>query len=269
VSAPLPLLAHFRTMTRPSHWRGATVVHPDTLELCLAGRGREWMRAARKVVVTRAGDFGIIPAGVEHSSWTEASSATSAVVHFDREALDELGRELGWRRPMWSVSDLRVAPLSLRRLVALLEEEQAHGASAPGNALARESLAQAIAVSLVRAHVQPRIAPPAGPSAALRRVEERLRTAPEERHSLSELSELTVLSPFQLVRAFKRRTGKTPIAFLLGLRLERAAELIRATDLSLTQIAHDVGFGSSSRLSEAFKRTFGVSPSVWRLGRDR
>ena len=69
-------------------------------------------------------------------------------------------------------------------------------------------------------------------------------------------------SPFHFHRVFKLLMGETLHQFVQRLRLERALSLMsRAQASSLTEIALDCGFGSSSDFSRAFKQEYGVPPS--------
>ncbi len=60
----------------------------------------------------------------------------------------------------------------------------------------------------------------------------------------------------------------TPHAWLLRLRLEKAVELIRRhRDMSITSVAHAVGFFDQSHFTRAFQAAYGVSPARFqRLG---
>ena len=82
--------------------------------------------------------------------------------------------------------------------------------------------------------------------------------------TLDMLAEVAHLSRFRFAHLFKKQYGVAPYAYLKQLRIQLAAERIRTTDESLTQIAMDLGFGSSSRLSEDFRNTHGMPPSRWR-----
>jgi transcriptional regulator GlxA family with amidase domain len=64
-------------------------------------------------------------------------------------------------------------------------------------------------------------------------------------------------------RKFVAATGETPAQFIQNARLERARALL-ATNLSLKVIATRSGMGSGARLSLAFERKFGLSPSTFR-----
>ena len=71
------------------------------------------------------------------------------------------------------------------------------------------------------------------------------------------------LSERTFYRKFVAATGLTPAQFIQNARLERARTLL-ATNLSLKVIATQSGMGSAARLSLAFERKFGLSPSTFR-----
>jgi len=63
---------------------------------------------------------------------------------------------------------------------------------------------------------------------------------------------------------FKEYVRCTPIAFLTEFRLQKAIELLRETDMSITEIAYATGFSGASYFSECFKNSFGCSPREYR-----
>jgi AraC-like DNA-binding protein len=70
-------------------------------------------------------------------------------------------------------------------------------------------------------------------------------------------------SSAHFARSFKRAFGETPHAYLQRRRIERAQELLRGTDLSVTDAGLEVGFGSSSSFSRAFREVAGEPPSAY------
>jgi len=85
-----------------------------------------------------------------------------------------------------------------------------------------------------------------------------------ENPGLDELAERFHLSKYHLARAFKRRYGQTPAAFLLGQRLTRAKQLLRFTDRTVAQIAEDCGFHEPSYFNRQFKKVEGCTASEFR-----
>lgn len=71
------------------------------------------------------------------------------------------------------------------------------------------------------------------------------------------------LSPFQLCRTFRLRTGATITAYRHGLRLRLALERLRDARGDLTGIALDLGYSSHSHFTFAFRRHFGFAPSAF------
>jgi len=65
-------------------------------------------------------------------------------------------------------------------------------------------------------------------------------------------------------RAFKQNTGFSPWQYVLHLRLSHARRLLASTDMTLEEIALQLGFSSAFHLSAAFKRSNGLSPTIWR-----
>lgn len=63
---------------------------------------------------------------------------------------------------------------------------------------------------------------------------------------------------------FKKYMDCTPIEFLTEVRLQKATELLRETDMSITEIAYETGFSGASYFAETFRSNFGCSPRAYR-----
>lgn len=85
--------------------------------------------------------------------------------------------------------------------------------------------------------------------------------------NLNQLAELAGLSPFHFHRIFQAMVGETPNEYVKRLRLERAMFLMSyGKRKSLTEVAIDCGFSSSSDFTRSFKLKYGVAPSKFDLG---
>lgn len=71
-------------------------------------------------------------------------------------------------------------------------------------------------------------------------------------------------SRFHFVRAFRGAYGRTPRDYLSARRIERARDLLRTANLTVTEVCFLVGFSSLGSFSALFKREMGVTPSEYR-----
>ncbi|MDZ7312135.1 MAG: response regulator [candidate division KSB1 bacterium] len=72
------------------------------------------------------------------------------------------------------------------------------------------------------------------------------------------------VSRAQLFRKLKALTSETPVRFIQTIRLQRAAQLLIESQLSVSQICYEVGFNYPSYFAELFHSQFGVSPKEYR-----
>jgi AraC-like DNA-binding protein len=86
-----------------------------------------------------------------------------------------------------------------------------------------------------------------------------------ERLDVDDLAGAAGLSRAHFSREFRRAFGESPHAYLLTRRLERAAALLRATDRSVADICFSVGLQSVGSFTTSFTRTFGRSPTAYRV----
>src|SRR5712664_1926290 len=85
---------------------------------------------------------------------------------------------------------------------------------------------------------------------------------------LATLAELARLSPYHFSRSFKHSFGLPPHRYHANRRIERAKQLLANRELSVTNIALDVGFSETSTFSAAFHRLTGQTPSRYRRNLD-
>jgi Signal transduction histidine kinase len=81
--------------------------------------------------------------------------------------------------------------------------------------------------------------------------------------SVEELSRMLGMSRVYLYKKLVSITGKTPIEFIRIIRLKRAAQLLEKSQLTIAEIAYEVGFNSPKYFSKYFKDEFGVLPSAY------
>lgn len=81
--------------------------------------------------------------------------------------------------------------------------------------------------------------------------------------SVEKLSDHVGMSRVHLYKKLKQITGKTPIEFIRILRLKRAAQLLRESQLTVAEIAYQTGFNSPKYFSKYFRDEFGMIPSQY------
>ena len=101
----------------------------------------------------------------------------------------------------------------------------------------------------------------------LLRVRDLIDRAYAEDLDVDALARSAAVSPAYFSRSFKAAFGETPHHYLMTRRMERAKALLRAGELSVTDVCVAVGFSSLGSFSAQFKRLVGESPSDYR-GRD-
>jgi AraC family transcriptional regulator len=155
----------------------------------------------------------------------------------------------------------------LRAVMLAVDAELTAGGA--GGPLAAESLANLLAVHLIRHVLAPR-SPGRGrdgtlPRGRLRAVVEYIEEHLDAGPSLDELAAVTRLSAYHFARQFKAAIGLPPHQYVIARRVERARQLLQAgTELSLAEVAAHAGFSDQSQFTHHFKRVVGVTPGQFR-----
>jgi len=81
---------------------------------------------------------------------------------------------------------------------------------------------------------------------------------------IADLAEGMNMSQVQVYRKLKALTGRTPSQFVRSMRLQKAKDLLLDSDLTISEIAYDVGFADPSYFTRTFQKEFGKSPRDFR-----
>lgn len=82
--------------------------------------------------------------------------------------------------------------------------------------------------------------------------------------SVADMAKRANLSPSRFAAVFRQEFGTSPHQYFLGLRIEHAQELLRATDLPLQEVGAYCGFADVHHFAKAFKKIAGVTPGTFR-----
>ena len=81
---------------------------------------------------------------------------------------------------------------------------------------------------------------------------------------LDRLAAVAGMSKYHFVRCFEATYGETPLRYVTRRRIERAQDLLRHADLTVTEICMVVGYTSLGSFSSRFRELVGESPSAYR-----
>ncbi len=112
-----------------------------------------------------------------------------------------------------------------------------------GKALAEPDRSQAGTLAMIRAYMEEHI---------------------DQKLTIPALSRRFYLAPTSLKAGFRRQYGQPVHTWLRCRRLERAAELLRSSELGVIEVAQAVGYNSASQFGAAFQRQYGVTPGQYR-----
>ena len=82
--------------------------------------------------------------------------------------------------------------------------------------------------------------------------------------SVEDIADFCNINRSYLNRLFKESTGKTLQNFLMYYRMNRAAELLKVSELTVNEIGKRCGYQNQLHFSRAFKTIFGLSPMQWK-----
>ena len=106
--------------------------------------------------------------------------------------------------------------------------------------------------------------PVAGQAGNLEEVARYMEEHLDEPLSIPQLSRRAFLSPTAFKAAFRQRYGLAVHAWLRQRRMDRAAQLLRGSSLTVLEVAQSVGYSSGSQFSTAFRQRYGTSPGKFR-----
>ncbi|MEV0600460.1 helix-turn-helix transcriptional regulator [Streptomyces sp. NPDC050315] len=226
-------------------------------------RGRRGLTAARRIL---PGGLFLHPADTELD--VELGGRLDTVhVYLADEALQAAAGE---GRPVRLAEEFGVTDQLLEQLVRALEGVVRD--REPSARTYADQLGMMIAGQLARHHSTRRPAPPAARTRGglterrFAAVRELLDARLAEPLPLADLAAAANLSVSQFARSFKARTGLPPHRYLMRLRVERAARLLRTTTVPISEVAARCGFSHQEHLTRVLRAQLGTTPGALRRG---
>jgi AraC family transcriptional regulator len=215
-----------------------------------------------------AGAISVIPAGMS-AHWRWSGHKDSVHIHLEPRVVERVAAEAFDLDP----ARLALPPLDgvdiphLRAAMGAVDTELT--AQSAGGQLAAESLANLIAVHLIRHVLAPRrperprdgALPRGRLRAVLEYIEEHLDGSP----TLEQMAAVARISSYHFARQFKGATGLPPHQYVIARRVERAKQLLHGDATStLAEVAGRAGFSDQSQFCHHFKRLVGITPGRFR-----
>jgi AraC-like DNA-binding protein len=215
-----------------------------------------------------AGEIAIIPPGRVHSGVPlNGRGIAYQMLYVEADWLRGLSRELGGGDALPRFRDNVLRDPALHNALRFIVDLTAR--SGQGEGLAKQS-ASVVALSWLLARygdVRGRgLDAPAEPR-AVRLAREYLADNYARKVSLDELTEVTGLSRYHLLRQFKRSLGLPPHAWQIQQRVQRAQRLLAAGE-PIVETALATGFADQSHFSKVFRQIVGATPNQYRRSGD-
>jgi len=268
----LPLLIHHRMRWRISSVKSSRLHIHNCFEigLCLAGRGK--MNFGEEEVSFGAGDVLFVGRSIPHTTWSDPEEeSTWEYLHMDPESLlGEMPAEktAAIRTFYRMFTDCHLilhapeypwAAELTEHIIAETEKKE------PGYAAVVHGLCEALFFSLFRIYSAEERRSPAprlysGLSPALEYVNRHyMEQFPQEY-----LADLCHMSPTHFRRIFQKQLGTNSLSYLHQVRIMKSCDLLRSTDLPVSEIAEKTGYLSLSCFNRHFSELNQCTPSEWR-----
>jgi AraC-like DNA-binding protein len=110
----------------------------------------------------------------------------------------------------------------------------------------------------------PAVRPPTDVLPRLRRARDHIDMCFASALDLGQLASVAAMSRCHFARSFEAAYGETPIRYLTRRRIERAQDLLRLANLTVTEVCMAVGFASLGSFSSRFTQLVGEGPAAYR-----
>lgn len=278
-------VVHVRMSSAPSCWSGfpwethdvtsgfaRTMLWPrPQIVLVTSGQVKVQERSFSRMssFVAGPGSVTVWPQGHESKSISWNGPCETVDVGLDSATLARIGHDDELMTGMTLAPQPGVEDPQLHTLVAAMVAEVQAGC--PAGRLYGESLSLALAAHVLGRYSAGEVNRKAVKGGLSQR---QLATVLELIHarirtdlSLADLAHVVSLSPSHFALRFKRSVGVSPHQYVIRARIDRARQLLAAGRLSISEVAHAVGFANQSHFTDVFRRVTGVTPRRFQQGR--
>lgn len=251
-------------------------------ELIYVSEGRCEQSLNGEVVTLEAGSLVVIPPAYWHESWCEAgATARRHCIHFDWDKQrddsnaplmategDAFDPELVHEPPVDILAHLPLvlktdATRPIQDYLSMLVEKahawdpQARLALAAVLLYVMECARNEVSPGAAASQSQPRV------RRAMLELKDFIDTNYDQPIGYEDFQQVTHLSRAHLCHVFRQTIGRSPTAYLLDVRMDRACRLLRETTMPISEISRRVGISDPNYFARIFRQRMGVAPSQW------
>jgi AraC family transcriptional regulator len=242
--------------------------HPEAfLHLVLKGAVKYEVntRGRNLRFTSRPGTLFLLPRGtVDEVNWLGPTQRVAVAIHTTllAHALEETAHQSEVElTEHWDLMDGHISALLLEMMADLDD-------NSPAGTIYGESLANTLAVYLIKRYAVRRVAPVIYkrglPGNRLKRVIDYIDASLDENITLAKLATIAGMSPHYFSKLFKLSTGRAPHHYVLMQRIERAKRQLRDPKRSIIDAGLDAGFQNPSHFARMFRKVAGTTPSKYR-----
>jgi len=152
-------------------------------------------------------------------------------------------------------------------VVNLLSEDIQHRTAGTGFVI--ERYLEILCAEAIRSHIDSLPEHTTGWLSALRdpivgRAIESIHMHPGYNWTVKDLAQKVSISPSRFAARFTATQGESPMVYVAKWRMFLASKMLETSELSIDQVANNVGYDSLAAFSRAFKRHVGIPPAAWR-----
>lgn len=218
-------------------------------------------------ILQTVGNVTVIPVATALQSWYDEAEQDDIYLHLEPDFVKSVaeGADLNPDK-VEIVTSLESRSPIIESMARMAFDELQRGNEATGSNLYADSVANLLAVQLLREYSSERMPPEKRyvnglSNRKLALVLDLIESDLAEDLSLKILASVAGLSEYHFLRMFKQSTGYTPHQYVINQRIERATELLEKTDMSVTEISYLLGFSTPAHFTHLFRRKTGFSPS--------
>ena len=244
--------------------------HLITVYMGAPSRQQSLLSGRNYNILQTAGNVTVFAEATSLQSWYDEVEQDDIYLHLEPEFVKSVaeGAEMNPDK-VEITSALESRSLVIESMARMAFDELQRGAEATASNLYADAVANILAVQLLREYSTDKMPPEKRyvnglTNKKLAHVLDLIESDLAEDLSLKVLANAAGLSEYHFLRMFKHSTGCTPHQYVINQRIERARELLKKTDMTVTEIAYLLGFSNPAHFTHHFRRKTGFTPSEMR-----